>query len=45
MLTYGFQLHAINNISIHHDELQSTENSPKDMQDMLHLTLDNIKTG
>ena len=45
MLMYGFQLLAINNISIHHDELQITENSPQDMQDMLRLTLDNIKMG
>ena len=31
-------------VNIHHDELQSTPNFLRDMQDMLHIARDKIKT-
>ena len=43
MLMYGFQSWASIDVNIHHDELRSTQNFLQDMQDMLHITRDNIK--
>ena len=46
MLMYGFQPRAPIDVNIcHHDELQSTQNFLRDMQDMLHIARDNIKTA
>ena len=45
MLMYGFQPRAPIDVNIHHDELRSTQNFLRDMQDMLHIARDNIKTA
>ena len=45
MLMYGFQPGALIDVNIHHDELRSTQNFLRDMQDMLHIARDNIKTA
>ena len=45
MLTYGFQPRAEIDVNIHHDELRSTQNFLRDMQDMLHIARNNIKTA
>ena len=44
MLMYGFHPRAPIDVNIHHDELWSTQNFLRDMQDMLHIARDNIKT-
>ena len=44
MLMYGFQPRAPIDVNIHHDELRNTQNFSRDMQDMLHIAQDNIKT-
>ena len=45
MLLYGFQPRALIDVNIHHDELRSTPKFLRDMQDMLHIKRDNIKTA
>ena len=45
MLMYGFQSRALIGVNIHHDELRSTQNFLRDMQDMLHIARDTIKTA
>ena len=44
MLMYGFQLRVAIDVNIHDDELQRTQNFLRDMQYMLHIARDNIKT-
>ena len=41
---YGFQLGAPIDVNIHHDKSRSTQTFLRDMQDMLHIAQDNIKT-
>ena len=45
MLMYGFQPRASIDVNIHHDELRSTQNFLRDMQGILHIARDNIKTA
>ena len=45
MLMYAFHPGAPIDLNIHHDELRSTQNFHRDMQDMLHIARDNIKIG
>ena len=44
MLMYGFQPHTPIDVNIHHDELQSSQTFLGNMQDMLYISQDNIKT-
>ena len=43
-LVYGFQPRILFYINIHHDELRSTQNILRDMQGMLQIAPENIKT-
>ena len=40
---YGFQAHALVDVMIHHDPLDSTHNFLQDMYQMLHIAKENLK--
>jgi hypothetical protein len=45
MLMYGFQPRAPIDVTFNRDEFDSTQNFLRDMQEMLHIARDNIKTA
>ena len=45
LLMYGFQPRAPIDVTIHRDELESTQNFLRNMQDMLQLARENVKTA
>ena len=45
MLMYGFQPRAPIDVTIHRDTLDSTRNFLQDMNQMLHIAKENVKTS